>query len=207
MFMCQGRSVFHGSTKDVIPYFAAHGYPCEMHDNPADFVLDVLIAASRKSERLDELSDAYMQSTMYIDILALIKKHSTLKTNENLERVQYACKDKAAQSMATEVFYISKRTIINALRSPAVILSQIASSLITGLLVGFVFNVLPKTVVPGVQNRLGAIFFIIVSQTFSGVSALEPFLKERVLFLHVSLFCRRNISLAHHSAGIRKWLL
>jgi ATP-binding cassette subfamily G (WHITE) protein 2 len=38
-----------------------------------------------------------------------------------------------------------------------------------------------------VQNRLGAIFFIVISQIFSNVTALEPFLKERVLFIHVSV--------------------
>jgi ATP-binding cassette subfamily G (WHITE) protein 2 len=49
------------------------------------------------------------------------------------------------------------------------------------------FYDLKKTYDPGVQNRLGAIFFIVISQIFSNVTALEPFLKERVLFIHVSV--------------------
>lgn len=42
---------------------------------------------------------------------------------------------------------------------------------------------------PGIHDRLGAIFCIIVSQIFSTVTALEPLIKERALFIHVrSLF-------------------
>jgi hypothetical protein len=58
-----------------------------------------------------------------------------------------------------------------------------------GLLVGLVFNDMEPIVDPGVQNRLGAIFFTVVSQIFSTVTALEPLLKERVLFIHVSFVC------------------
>lgn len=60
-------------------------------------------------------------------------------------------------------------------------------TIILGLLVGVIFYEMDNTTDPGISNRLGAIFFIIVSQIFSTVIALEPLLKERVLFIHVSL--------------------
>ena len=35
--------VYHGPAGRALGYFAAHGYECEEHDNPADFFLDVII--------------------------------------------------------------------------------------------------------------------------------------------------------------------
>ena len=35
--------VYHGPAARSLGYFAAHGYECEEHDNPADFFLDVIL--------------------------------------------------------------------------------------------------------------------------------------------------------------------
>ncbi|CAF4830395.1 unnamed protein product, partial [Rotaria sp. Silwood2] len=82
-------------------------------------------------------------------------------------------------------FYLSQRTLRNAVRNPALALSQTLASIIIGLLAGLLFYELKKTTEPGVQNRLGAIFFIVISQIFSNLTALEPLIKERVLFIRV----------------------
>jgi ATP-binding cassette subfamily G (WHITE) protein 2 len=74
----------------------------------------------------------------------------------------------------------------NVVRNPSLAFSQILASIIVGLLVGLLFYDLKKTTDPGVQNRLGAIFFIVISQIFSNMTALEALLKERVLFVHVN---------------------
>jgi ATP-binding cassette subfamily G (WHITE) protein 2 len=65
-------------------------------------------------------------------------------------------------------------------------MSQTLVAIILSLLVGLVFYKMKNTTDPGIQNRLGAIFFMVVSQIFSTVTALESLLKERVLFIHVS---------------------
>jgi ATP-binding cassette subfamily G (WHITE) protein 2 len=79
----------------------------------------------------------------------------------------------------------------NAIRNPELFLSQIVVAIILGFLVGLVFYDMQLTVDPGVQNRSGAIFFIAVNQIYSTVTALEPLLKERVLFIHVSFILYR----------------
>jgi hypothetical protein len=43
-----------------------------------------------------------------------------------------------------------------------------------------------KTIEPGIQNRVGALAFIAFSQILCTATALEPFIKERVLFIRVS---------------------
>jgi ATP-binding cassette subfamily G (WHITE) protein 2 len=185
LLMCKGKSVYHGSALSILPYFNAQGYQCELHDNPADFALDVLIDVSRKPENLEKLNRAYVESQMHTSINSLTKSQPHDEKLEILRRKQQGA---AGRSLGTEIYYVSERTLKNAIRNPSLFLSQIVVAIILGLLVGLVFYDMKKTTDPGVQNRLGAIFFIVVSQIFSTVTALEPLLKERVLFIHVS-FC------------------
>jgi hypothetical protein len=77
-----------------------------------------------------------------------------------------------------------------------------------GLFVGSVFYDLKKTIDLGVQNRLGGIFFIVVNQIFSTMTAIESLVEERMIFLHVSSSCNTRTKYNHHHfAGIFKWLL
>jgi hypothetical protein len=126
-------------------------------------------------------------NTTHADSLTLLHQQGNSINAESLEHERRKYKVEAARSFKAEIFYLSQRTLRNVVRNPALAFSQIIVSIIIGLLVGLMFYDLKKTYDPGVQNRLGAIFFIVISQIFSNVTALEPFLKERVLFIHVSV--------------------
>ena len=182
--MCKGKNVYHGPALGVLPYFNMQGYQCELHDNPADFALDVLIDATQNSDSLDKLSKAYLGSPMQTNInYSLFRKKLV---DDDFEKPHRKEKETAKRSITAEFFYLSQRTLKNVIKNPALLVSQIVVSIILGVLVGLVFNNMDKTIDPGVQNRLGAIFFIVVSNTFSSITALEPLMKERVLFIHVS---------------------
>jgi ATP-binding cassette subfamily G (WHITE) protein 2 len=185
LLMCKGTTIYHGSALSMLPYFNRQGHQCELHDNPADFALDVLINVSRKAEDLEKLKKAYMESPMYANIHSLLK---TQPRDDNLQILRQKQQGTGARSLGIEIYYVAQRTLKNSVRNPALFLSQTVVAIILGLLVGLVFNDMKTTIDPGVQNRLGAIFFIVVSQIFSTVTALEPLLKERILFIHVS-FC------------------
>lgn len=185
MFMSKGHCVYHGPANGVVPYFSQHGYQCEAHDNPADYALDVLIDIGRKPDILKTLTNTYI--TTHAESLAALHHQGNLVESENVEQERRKYKVEAARLSRTEIFYLSQRTLRNALRNPELALSQTAVSVIIGVLVGLMFYKLNKSEDPGISNRLGAIFFIVVSQVFSNVTALEPFIKERMLFIHVSL--------------------
>ncbi|KAF7667575.1 hypothetical protein LDENG_00055470 [Lucifuga dentata] len=40
--LVNGKMAYHGPTTNALDYFANIGYPCEPHNNPADFFLDVI---------------------------------------------------------------------------------------------------------------------------------------------------------------------
>jgi hypothetical protein len=89
---------------------------------------------------------------------------------------------------SNEFYYVAQRTFCNVLRDPSLVTSQLVSVIIYGLFTGLIFNKLERTIDPGVYNRFGAIFFIISCQVLGAMSALEPLIKERALFIHVNCF-------------------
>ena len=198
LFLVKGVTVYRGPADGVVAYFATQGYQCEMYDNPADFALDTLIDASRKPGELERLNQAYRATPMHENVLSIADKQSY---GEDLERIRRQVGGVAARSMGVEIYYVAQRTLRNSFRSPQLFIAQIMISLVLGLLVGVVFFDLKKTTDPGVQDRFGTLFFMIMVQIMSTLSALEPLLKDRVLFIHVSpsdcstwincVFCRR----------------
>ncbi len=182
LLICKGKSVYHGPALDMIDYFNTQGYLCELHDNPADFALDVLIDVSQKPKYLQKLNQAYLESEMHANIDSLLRKQLR---NDSLERFCQEQQEAAARSFSTEVYYISQRTLKNALRNPEVLLSHTLVAITLGFLVGLVFYDMKKTVDSGIENRLIAFSLIIITQLLCTETAIEPFLKERVLFIHV----------------------
>jgi ATP-binding cassette subfamily G (WHITE) protein 2 len=181
------------------------GYQCEMYDNPADFALDSLIEAGRKSGELEKLNEAYKSSPMHINLPDLSSKHS--QNDDNLERLRRQQEGGAARSIGIEIYYVSQRTLKNAIRSPESLLAQIMNSILMSLLVGVVFFNLQRTTDPGIQNYLGALFFIVMNQVFGTLSSLEPLIKERTLFIHVSIFYRKIFLKIPFIVGKCQWLL
>jgi ATP-binding cassette, subfamily G (WHITE), member 2 len=144
-----------------------------MYDNPADFALDTLI----------KLNEAYKMTSMHEKTLALVEQQSVVERRVEVFR---CCGRVRVRSIAAEIYYVAQRTLKNSIRSPQLFLAQIMISIIMGLLVGIVFFDLKKTTEPGVQDRFGTLFFIVMNQIFSTLSSLEPLLKDRTLFIHVS---------------------
>lgn len=182
--MCQGHSVYQGGPDGLIPYLEEYGYKCESYQNPADFALDVLIEASQNTEKLkvlhethEKFSDSTLVQCLQKEVLFDFHVPSTLPPLQI---------NQAGRGFGAEIFYVSQRTLKNTFRDPAMFLSQITVGILLALLIGVVYYDMKRTIEPGVQNRQGAIFFIIISQLFMASSALEPLLKERALFIHVS---------------------
>jgi ATP-binding cassette subfamily G (WHITE) protein 2 len=183
LLICKGKSVYHGPALDMIDYFNTQGYLCELHDNPADFVLDVLIDVSQKPKHLKKLNETYLESEMHANIDSLLRKQLR---NDSLERFCREQQGAAARSFSTEVYYISQRTLKNSLRNPEILLSHTLIATILGFLEGLVFYDMKKTNDFAILHRLAALCGIIMTQMLCAETSLEPFLEERVLFIHVN---------------------
>ncbi|NWQ98108.1 ABCG2 protein, partial [Burhinus bistriatus] len=197
-----GKVLYHGPAMQALDYFSSIGYECEPFNNPADFFLDIIngdstaVAASKEDYRpVDTGKEDNMDSSV-VDVLHQKYLNSSLyqSTKEALRKVELGQGSKQrvskqgheityANGFLTQLYWVSKRSLKNLIRSPQASIAQIAVTVILALVVGAIFFGV-KLDRSGVQNRVGSLFFITTNQCFSSVSAIELFIKDKKLFVH-----------------------
>lgn len=191
-----GFCIYHGPAANVLEFFSTIGYPCEEHNNPADFILDVCqgertsmhskivktsVTPNSARELAVSLNQSYLKTEIYQSIASqLDERTSSPKTINEKEKGH----DK---SRLNDFLCVSGRTLKNSFRDPSLAILQTVISVILAILVGLIYLNLDKTLDVGVKNRNGAIFFIVTNQVFSNLSALDVFIRERALFIHENI--------------------
>lgn len=184
--LSNGLCVYHGPTVDMLPYFNSIGYSCEEHDNPADFALDLCQGDVRSGSELNvtngseleqlagNLNSKFLVSSLFAAIENEKKFAEKQNEKENFSNV----------SFGQEFFYLCQRTLRSTFRNPALLVMQIFFPVFLALLIGAIYTKFSNNSETGTRNRFGGIFFIVANQVFGNLSALEIFLKERLLFVH-----------------------
>uniref|UniRef100_UPI00358EFC6B broad substrate specificity ATP-binding cassette transporter ABCG2 n=1 Tax=Myxine glutinosa TaxID=7769 RepID=UPI00358EFC6B len=197
--LADGHMIFHGPAQEALSYFSANGYECEAHNNPADFFLDVV---NGDSTALDNKLENAVESHEELKIVERLSKqysHSSFakQTTQELERIEQMQIKKGhkkhfpnlkrnsstASSFFTQMSCLLKRTFLNLVRSPQASIAQLLVTLILGLIVGAIFFGVSDDA-GGIQNRVGAMFFLTTNQCFGSLSAVELFISERKIFVH-----------------------
>uniref|UniRef100_A0AAX7SW09 ABC transporter domain-containing protein n=1 Tax=Astatotilapia calliptera TaxID=8154 RepID=A0AAX7SW09_ASTCA len=161
--LVNGHQVYHGPARSALEYFSGIGYICEPHNNPADFFLDVINGDST-AVVLNNSSGEKRSS-----------KGKKVVTTTPFRTITYTT------GFLTQFRWVLKRTFRNLILNPQTSIAQV--SLLVLLVVGALFfNVQNDS--SGIQNRTGALFFIVVNQCFSSLSAAELFIAERKIFIH-----------------------
>ena len=185
-----GRCLYHGPANEVLSFFASVGFQCEEHNNPADFILDVsqgdrpplsssLASVDREQGSTETyLSNSYLNTSIYRTI------QNEILAETNVVHEETKASSLINKSRFTDIAYVCQRTLRNSFRNPSLAILQTAMSIIVAVLTGLIYLNLDQTVNTGIKNRSGAIFFIVTNQVFSSLSALDLFIKERVLFVH-----------------------
>uniref|UniRef100_A0A8C7FYN5 Broad substrate specificity ATP-binding cassette transporter ABCG2-like n=1 Tax=Oncorhynchus kisutch TaxID=8019 RepID=A0A8C7FYN5_ONCKI len=155
--LVSGKQVYHGPAQSALDYFSNIGYTCEAHNNPADFFLDVING--------DSTSIAFDRIT---------EGDSDVKTPSRT--ITYNT------SFSTQFRWVLKRTFTNLILNPQTSFAQVLTVFLA-LIVGAIFFGV-KNDQSGLQNRMGALFFITTNQCFSSLSSAELFITERKLFIH-----------------------
>ncbi|NXJ96083.1 ABCG2 protein, partial [Corythaixoides concolor] len=200
--LAAGRVLYHGPAQHAIEYFQSIGYQCEPYNNPADFFLDVIngdstaVAMSTTDETntavtteerieygktlAEKLAEKYSNSTYYQETKALLENISLgnkKKTKAVFRQITYA------NSFLHQLKWVSKRTFKNLVGNPQASIVQLCVTAFLGLVVGAIFFGL-KEDSAGLQNRVGAMFFLTTNQCFSSISAIELFVVEKKIFIH-----------------------
>uniref|UniRef100_A0AAZ3QFM8 ABC transporter domain-containing protein n=1 Tax=Oncorhynchus tshawytscha TaxID=74940 RepID=A0AAZ3QFM8_ONCTS len=187
--LVSGKQVYHGPAQSALDYFSNIGYTCEPHNNPADFFLDVIngdstsIAFDRIKEGdgeqniEDHLVQEYRSSQYYGETKAQLERITMNRDVKTPSRtITYNT------SFSTQFRWVLKRTFTNLILNPQTSFAQVLTVFLA-LIVGAIFFGV-KNDQSGLQNRMGALFFITTNQCFSSLSSAELFITERKLFIH-----------------------
>ncbi|KAF4096257.1 broad substrate specificity ATP-binding cassette transporter ABCG2-like [Onychostoma macrolepis] len=196
-----GRMVYHGPAQDALDYFSEIGYTCEPHNNPADFFLDVIngestaVALSKLYDN-EELDLEQLSSSLKGIEDRLVEEYkksiSYKQTKSELERIvqgqDYSTQPKSrtitySTSFCHQFHWVLKRTFKDLMLNPQTSFAQIGVMILLALAVGAIFFGVEENS-SGIQNRMGALFFIITNQCFGSMSSAELFITERKLFVH-----------------------
>ncbi|XP_061166082.1 broad substrate specificity ATP-binding cassette transporter ABCG2-like [Saccostrea echinata] len=199
MMLSLGEVVYHGPTKDSLDFFQSIGYTIQEHNNPPDFFLDVI--SGDFSIDVDTL-DPEKTTTDEEDVHGmLVQKFRESNVNAKVQSEVMAIYDEYQSKLArkelvqlppvqyntsffTQLLICSGRTIKNIARNPQTSVMQLFVILIFAAIVGGIYWQIENDCKSGIQNRVGAFFFIVMNQVFGNLSAVELFIKERAIFMH-----------------------
>jgi ATP-binding cassette subfamily G (WHITE) protein 2 len=209
--LSRGSMVYHGPAQQVLPYFESLGFPCAEHENPADFILDVLTTCEKKSVSNDTI--VAMDTSLLgeeeredggggsVDMVERYRKSDMCqRAEQELGEVWQRLEERGqggrlpaagyASNILWQTMVVMHRSIVGLLRDPLSLYFQIIIMVIFALIIGIVYFDLGGKKVPlesinnVVTDRLGAFFFMCLNQVFSNMSAVDLFIQRKALFIH-----------------------
>ncbi|KAJ2155977.1 hypothetical protein GGF46_005490 [Coemansia sp. RSA 552] len=182
ILLSQGRIVYFGPTSSSIDYFSSIGYQCPMHENPADYFIDLMTLDYRTEEAL-------ANSRAQIKGLAEKFEESGMsdKASSKNSDVGYGMEVSPRELPRNNWFYeystLARRDWVNHLRNVPFLAGQIMQAVVMSLIIGFMFFYL-KHDAASVRNRLGVLYVIIINATFPVVMPLlSLYYKERDIMI------------------------
>nr|XP_034968050.1 broad substrate specificity ATP-binding cassette transporter ABCG2-like [Zootoca vivipara] len=197
--LAAGRMLYHGPAQNALEFFKSSGYECEPYNNPADFFLDVIngdstaVASNKTGEieidNIDEhishdkslaekLAEKYSSSTFYQETKAELERlTSVIQRQTSFRQITYST------PFFHQLKWVSKRTFKNLLGNPQASIAQVCVTVFLASVVGAIFYGVTNDNT-GLQNRIGAMFFMTTNQCFSSISAIELFVVEKKIFIH-----------------------
>ena len=177
ILLSEGHVLYCGPASQALQYFDQLGLPCPAYTNPPEHLLDIAQGTIGEEQRtLQLLTKAYAHHIRHND------SHLSLDSVARPLRSPSAVIPQALP-FHLQLLYLLRRSHLCVSRSPLLKIAQVLQSLVLGLLVGLSFIHLGLSQ-SSVQNRLGAVYFIILCTIFANTFAVVlTFAEERAVFL------------------------
>ncbi|XP_070587115.1 broad substrate specificity ATP-binding cassette transporter ABCG2-like [Erythrolamprus reginae] len=197
--LAAGKLLYHGPADNALPYFKSLGFVCEPYNNPADFFLDIIngdssaVTASKMTIHNTVLEATEREQETIAATLALqfAKCIFYKKLTEELDALSK--EQKRQGSMIKGIAYstpflhqlkwLSRRTFKNLIGNPQNSTAQIAIITVMGIITAALFSGV-KNDATGIQNRIGALFFLATNQVLNSITTVELFITEKRIFIH-----------------------
>ncbi|KJE96047.1 hypothetical protein CAOG_06421 [Capsaspora owczarzaki ATCC 30864] len=191
LLLSQGAPVFYGPALDAVSYFSKLGYECPPLTNCSDFFLDIVTVDTRNTEaeeasreRVAFFHQQYAKSNLAIEATAEVDKLLGGSKSHRVDAVEESHKHTQWNlPWLMEFFVLYRRATMNFLREKRVTIAALVQSLIMAFLGGFVFFQMGHDQ-NAIQNRQGALFFVLINQAFGGMlGVVMMFQSEKSVFL------------------------
>jgi ABC-type multidrug transport system ATPase subunit len=172
IFLSQGKVVYFGPVSEVVPYFSSANYPCPRYTNPADHYMDVITIDPRSIEAQEQSQQALNELVHYYNenrrpqvrqkIDQLIESSRGTGAPEGFKTRKYQA------TYWEEFLVLAGRSWKNFIRNKRLSIYALVQTLVLAVIIGAVFFSAGRRTGPvSVQNRLGALFFVILNQSFT----------------------------------------
>jgi ATP-binding cassette subfamily G (WHITE) protein 2 len=195
LLLAEGRVMYFGPTglrsvsdgAGVLEYFKAAGYSCPPMENPADWLLDLMQCADgadgadveigvSRARLAQSFADTYAASPLASAAMVPLKSPPSPLPPIGKGTTLFPT------SWAMQFAVLWRRTMLYKLREPAAVMTQFSMAVIMPLLVGGIFWGITNSQA-AVSDRLAAVSFLILLQSFMCMDQILLFPKERAVYL------------------------
>ncbi|KAJ3101116.1 hypothetical protein HDU97_001641 [Phlyctochytrium planicorne] len=169
LLLAGGESVFFGPLDHALEFFSKMGYPLPPKVNPSDHFLDIVTVDQRSKELMEESSQRIEKFARAWEKEKLLHASEVSSKFEEIDPAHIGRKYNS--SWFTQFTTLLGRNFKESFRNPAIIGATLGQGVFMCIVVGFIFYRLDLSQA-GIQNRLGALFFLVVNQTFGVVMPL-----------------------------------
>uniref|UniRef100_K3X5A6 ABC transporter domain-containing protein n=1 Tax=Globisporangium ultimum (strain ATCC 200006 / CBS 805.95 / DAOM BR144) TaxID=431595 RepID=K3X5A6_GLOUD len=168
--LSDGATVYHGKGSESVQYFASLGYQCPPYLNPTDYFMRQLVVMDKATDeagvsRVESLKEAWRACRH--EIAALNDESATARFEVVLDGDEKYV-DSHLHTLG-QIRVLATRNVARLVRDKIGFRAAIFQMLFIALIVGLIYLQLDLDQT-GIQNYAGAIFFIVVNQTFSAAN-------------------------------------
>ena len=175
ILLSNGQLLWEGPSADAIEHFTKLGYPLPASTNPSDFFLDTITIDRRTPELLEKSTARIEQFTV-----AFREKIKGAKIVEKIDSHQKG-HAQYPSTWISEVYTLTSRFLKNEMRDPVTIGATLGSNIFMMVVLCALYNNVGNGS-SGIQNRIGAFFFMTLNLTFGIIGpSVSKFPEQKAL--------------------------
>lgn len=177
ILLADGYQIYFGSASAAMEYFFRLGFTCPSTYNVADFLVDLCAGDSQVTDSIQTLSSKFSSTNQELQNSVF----SQVSLDNPIFVDILAPQNKQNLSFRGQLLILCGRSLLNVTRNPNLLFTHYFSSFFLAIFCGVLYWRVTDDM-PGVQNRLGCLFFSCAFFSLSSLSSLESFAVERLLF-------------------------
>ncbi|KAL8425335.1 hypothetical protein Efla_001717 [Eimeria flavescens] len=168
----EGRCVYNSRVDAALQYFSALGFPCPVHQNPADFFLDLVSQSGEHAQELADMYDVLMRPLVGAQVRQA--RECPPAEPENLAEAMRVA------GPFTQTKEVASRSFRLWLRDQETLFAILIDSVVQGVVIGGVlFNARHRA---SVYYQLSALFLLVVSHLAASLWTVPLYVQQKAQF-------------------------